>query len=773
MYEHKLTTLELISSIIANSHNLSETLKSIVLLVQSRVKSDVCSIYLTDDYGEELVLKATIGLNQASVNNVRINIQEGLVGESVRMKQTIAATVAKEHPAFKYIPETNEEKYTSLLATPLFDRGRVIGVLVIQTKKKHEFDESELKLLNTIAGQVSLVIVNAKLLEFINSQKEELQKEKQDVEELIKQKASVNLRLTGISSSKGVAVGYAHYYKVKVNFENLSNEKSDNKKLEWERYLEAAEKSKIQLVKLELEVSTMLSEDEGKIFQTHLLMLEDTAFHNKISEQIDMGWNAETAVKKVVTEYANVFKKIEDEYLKERITDIKDVANRLVANLLEAVEVGSDIPDNTILIAKELSATDIATLDLRSVKGILLEKGGAISHSAILAKSYGIPVVSGLDLLFSSIKENDLVAMDGTSSNVYVNPNGKILDEYRRLEREFGVLQNLFEVKKDVVPSTKDGSKIIIGANVGLYSELDLAKEYGAKEIGLYRTEFAFSIRSKFPTEEEQYIYYKKILGKFNTGPVTFRILDIGGDKFLPYYNLPHEGNPFLGYKSIRILFEEHQIFKDQLKGILRASVHGEAKMMFPMVSSLDEIIHIGSCIEECMEELDKDNVAFDKNIPVGIMLEVPSAVKLIPYLSQYIKFFSIGTNDLIQYLVAVDRNNRKVAPYFTPLNPAVLLTLKEIFEEGDKSGLEVSMCGEMAGNFLYTPLLLGLGLRRFHMAPSSIPAVKVTALEADLEKSKALANFALTLHRKEEIKKYLNENHPLNVEELSFHDIN
>ena len=510
MYEHKLTTLELISSIIANSHNLSETLKSIVLLVQSRVKSDVCSIYLIDDYEEELVLKATIGLNQSAINNVKINVYEGLVGECVRMKQTIAASIAKEHPAFKYIPETKEENYTSLLATPLFDRGKVIGVLVIQTKKKHDFDPAEIKLLNTIAGQVSLVIVNAKLLEFINSQKEDLQKEKQDVEELIRRKKSVNLRLTGISSSKGVAVGYAHYYKVKVNIDNISNEESEDKKLEWERYLDAVEKSKIQLIKLELEVSSMLSEDEGKIFHTHLLMLEDTAFHNKISGQIDLNWKAETAVKNIVGEYANVFKKIKDEYLKERIIDIKDVGNRLVSNLLGKFEVGADIPENTILIAKELSATDIAMLDMKSVKGILLEKGGAISHSAILAKSYGIPVVSGLDLLFSSIQENDLVALDGTSANVYVNPGGKILDEYRRLEREFGVLQNLFEVKKDVEPATKDGTKIYIGANVGLYSELDLAKEYGAEEVGLYRTEFAFSIRNKFPTEEEQCTYYKK-----------------------------------------------------------------------------------------------------------------------------------------------------------------------------------------------------------------------------------------------------------------------
>lgn len=775
MDRQKLTTLELISSIIANSHNLNETLKSIVLLVKSRVNSEVCSIYLTDSIEEILVLKATVGLNQDSVDKIKLNIYEGLVGEVVKTKKYVMAPVAKEHPSFSYIPETGEDKVTSFLGVPLFDRGKVIGVLTIQTRQKHLFSDDEIKLLNTIAGQISLVIVNAKLLEFINQQREDFEKEKDEIEELERKKRSIqrtNVKIKGIPAAKGVSVGQAFFYKGKVDIDAIPEEKGKMPKIEWERYLEAVDKSKFQLVQLELEVGSMLTEEEGKIFHTHLMMLEDTAFHTKVQLEIDKNWKAEYAVKRVISEYVAVFMKIQDEYLRERASDVKDVGNRIVSNLLDYVDTKNTLPDNCILIAKSLNATEMATLDIKQLKGILLQKGGAVSHTSILARSFGIPVVAGIENLFTLFKEKDLVALDGHSGNVYINPADKILDEYKRLENEFKVIQNLFETKKDVEPKTKDGVRVIIGANVGLFPEVDLAKEYGAEEIGLYRTEFSFSVKENFPTEEEQYKYYVSIIQKF-TGPVTFRILDIGGDKYLPYYQMPVEKNPFLGYKSIRVLFNEIDIFKTQIKAILRTSAEGKTRMMFPMITNIEEMYHIRNIVTECMEDLAKRNIKFDEKIELGAMIEVPSAAIIADRIAEYVDFFSIGTNDLIQYLLAVDRNNRIVAPMYRPAHHAVLKTIQEIIQKGHDAGIWVTMCGEMAGNFLFTPLLLGFGLDKFHMSPANIPMVKLSILSSSLSECKNLAQDVFKQKTTADIRKLLTESHPLNVNELIFHEVN
>ncbi len=773
MDKQKLTTLELISGIIANSHNLNETLKSIVRLVKSRIKSEVCSIYLLDEYEDLLVLKATVGLNQDAVDKVKLPVDKGLVGEVLRTKVTLSAPVAADHQAFEYIPETGEKKFTSFLGVPLFDRGKVIGVLTVQTKKKYDFTEQEIKLINTIAGQISLVIVNAKLLEFINSQKEELQQEKKAIDELKRKKKTQdreNIRLIGVPASKGVSVGRAHFLKAKVDIDSVTDDKSHDPKVEWEKYLDAIDKSKLQLVQLELDISKVLSEEEGKIFHTHLMILEDTSFHNKIHAEVDDGWKAETAVRKIIHEYINAFKQIEDEYLRERLNDIRDVGNRLLSNILNKSTGGYEIPDKSIIIARSLTATDIATLDVKNVKGILLEKGGAISHTTILAKSFGIPVVAGISNIFYIAREKDKIAIDGNSGNVYINPDKKILDEYKRLEKEFDQIADIFETKKDEKATTKDGRELIIGANVGLLSELELAKEYGAEEIGLYRSEFSFSIRDNFPTEDEQCRYYKSIITKFDKGAVTFRILDIGGDKHLPYFKIPNEENPFLGYKSVRILFNEIEIFKAQIKAILRASTQGKVKIMFPMITNLEEIIHIKRIYEQCKLELHKDGYEFNENIELGVMIEVPSAAIICDMIAQYVDFFSIGTNDLIQYLLAVDRNNRIVAKMYRPLHPAVLKTIKQIIDVGHDAGIWVSMCGEMAGNYLYTPMLTGMGLDKFHMSPSNIPMVKLTMLETHYEKAKPLADEILTMKRPKYIRKLIIENHPLDVDELSFH---
>ena len=774
MDKQKLTTLELISGIIANSHNLNETLKSIVLLVKSRVKSEVCSIYLIDDYEEVLILKATIGLNLGAVNKVKVPLSKGLVGETVRSKKPVFAPIAAEHEAYEYIPETGEKKVTSFLGIPLFDRGKVIGVLTVQTKKQHIFSESEIKLIHAIAGQVSLVIVNAKLLEFINSQKEELQKEKDAIDELNRKKRQTkreNIRLYGVPASKGVSVGKAQYFKVKVDLDSITDEKVNNPKQELEKYLSAVEKSKIQLVQLEIDISKVLSEEEGKIFQTHLMILEDTSFHNKIHNEIDEGWNAQTAVKTIIKEYIKAFMQIEDEYLRERVNDIRDVGNRILSNILNKNSGRLEIPENAIIIAKSLTATDIATIDVKNVKGILLEKGGAISHTTILAKSFGIPVVAGVTDVFSLVKEGEKIAIDGNSGNVYINPDEKIKQEYYRLEKEFKQIATKFQSKKDEKAATKDGTELVIGANVGLLSELELAKQYGAEEIGLYRSEFSFSIRDNFPTEEEQYHYYKSIITKFDKG-VTFRILDIGGDKHLSYFKIPPEENPFLGYKSIRILFNELDIFKDQIKAVLRASAHGKVKIMFPMVTNLEEVIHIKRIYEECQKELASKNVKYDENMEIGVMIEVPSAAIICSEIAKHVDFFSIGTNDLIQYLLAVDRNNRIVAKMYRPLHPAVLKTIKQIIDTGHDAGIWVSMCGEMAGNYLYTPMLIGMGLDKFHMAPANIQMVKLTMLETDYEKAKQLSKEILTLTRPKETRKLIIENHPFDVDELSFHEV-
>jgi phosphoenolpyruvate-protein phosphotransferase len=451
--------------------------------------------------------------------------------------------------------------------------------------------------------------------------------------------------------------------------------------------------------------------------------------------------------------------KIDDSYLRERTTDVKDAAQRLLENLSGASGQHYDIPDDAVLVAQDLSPADLSMLEGDKFKGIVLATGGVTSHASILAKSFEIPSIVAVEDLMEHVHRGDLLIVDGNAGSVHVNPNSEVVREYDRLERDYAELNRELGELKVLPAETTDGHRVSLYANIGLLSDVAFAQLHGAQGIGLYRTEIPFLSHRDFPSEEEQYELYKRVVEGMASKPVTIRTLDIGADKYPTYMrSIAAEPNPFLGWRSIRISLEVEEIFKTQLRAILRAGDLGRVRMLVPMISSLEEIQKVKELLAEAKSELELEGTPFDRQMELGIMVEVPSAVQLAERFLREVDFLSIGTNDLIQYILAVDRSNRKVASLYEPLHPAVLSALNSTIQAGKREGKRVGMCGEMAGDPLCAILLLGMGLEEFSMGSLYIPVIKRAIRSISYQAAKAAAQIVLEMDTVGEIKRYLFE---------------
>ncbi|HEY7559815.1 MAG TPA: phosphoenolpyruvate--protein phosphotransferase [Candidatus Binatia bacterium] len=770
-----LTILEDISTLITHSHDVQETLDNIVTIVAERMGTEVCSIYIYDQRRSRLTLSATMGLDKESVGKVSMGIGEGLTGLVIEQMKPVMVEDTLAHPRYKYFPETHEEHFHSFLGVPIIEKKTPLGVLVVQTSRRRRFAHDEIRLLTTISAQVASIIVQARLADSLKTKEQERKEyqkrmlaamrklrsyERKRPERTAKARQHWRGRLMGLAASPGFGRGRAYVLEPRMDLGAIPEKKTRRRQHEIERFRGAVERGIEQINVVKNRMSALISKEESAIFDVYRLILEDPAIIQQIETHIHKdGFTAEYAVRFVFERYLEHVAKIEDNYLRERTTDIKDAAQRLLENLTGVSGRELEIPEDAVLVAEDLSPADLSMLEGDHFKGIVLSTGGVTSHASILAKSFEIPSVVAIDGLREKVRQGDQLIVDGNSGLIYVNPSHEVIREYDRLERDYADLNRELEELKELPAETLDGHRVSLYANVGLLNDVAFAHLHGAQGVGLYRTEIPFLAHRDFPSEEEQYALYKRVVEGMAGKPVTIRTLDVGADKYPSYMrSIGIEPNPFLGWRSIRVSLEVEEIFKTQLRAILRVGDLGRVRMLVPMVSSLEEIAKVKELLAETRDELERDGTPFDRHMELGVMVEVPSAVHLADRFLREVDFLSIGTNDLIQYILAVDRSNRKVANLYEPLHPAVLAALATTIEAGKREGKRVGMCGEMAGDPLCALLLLGMGLEEFSMGALYIPVIKKAIRSIAYQAAKATAQIVLQMDTVGEIKKYLFE---------------
>lgn len=561
----------------------------------------------------------------------------------------------------------------------------------------------------------------------------------------------MSLSLEGIAASSGIAFGKAY----KLIEPDLSFEKKtvENSELEITKLHNSLKKAKDELSQIRDKVSELQGEENARIFDAHLLVLQDPDLLSAIREKINSEKiNAASALYEVTASFINMFEQMENEYMRERSADIKDVTKRVLAHLLgKTLPNPGLITEETILITKDLTPSDTAQINKKYVKGFIADIGGRTSHSAIMARSMELPAIVGTKEASLKIKNGDNIIIDGMSGKIFVNPSKKIQEEYKNRQEKLDVQRAEWAVLKDEPTVTKDNYKVELAANIGSPKDIEQVKANGSEGIGLYRTEFLYMERTSLPTEEEQFEAYKTVLHEMNGKPVIVRTLDIGGDKQLSYWDMPKEINPFLGLRAIRFTLEETTIFRTQLRALLRASHYGNLKIMFPMIATLDEFHEAKQILIEEKQKLQNENVPIAK-IEVGIMVETPATALVIDQFAKEVDFFSIGTNDLIQYTFAADRMNEYVSYLYQPYHPAILRLVKMVIDAAHAEGKWVGMCGEMAGDQKAIPLLLGLGLDEFSMSASSILPARSQLKNLSKKDMELLAEKALLMKTTDEV---------------------
>jgi phosphotransferase system enzyme I (PtsP) len=739
-----------------------------VRLVASAFDAEVCSLYSYDHETGLLSLAATHGLPARSIGRVTMSKSEGLVGLVVEQQAPVIVDDALAHPRFKFFPETGEEKYHSFLGVPVGEGAATRGVLVVQSRRRRRFSVEDVSLARSVAGQVRAFMVNAHLSERLQRQEEERERYRREMQKAVqrlenlesarartekKGKETGTVLLTGLGASPGVGFGRAHRIEPQASLADVEIATGKGAEVELARFEQALAKAVAEVEEARVRMRELVPEVGGAIFEALRMMIEDRSFSARVGKEIERGIAAEGSLKTVVYDYVQRFEAMTDHYLRERAADVREAGQRILRHLVGADLGVLEVKEEAVLVAIELSVTDLAAIEHGKLCAIVSATGGVTSHAAILAKSLGIPTVVGADGVFESCKEGTDIVVDGNSGTVYVRPGPDIVAEYHRLDTEFREFQKGLEHLRDLPAETLDGHRVNLLANVGLIGELELIDRFGAEGIGLYRTEFPFLSWRDFPNEDEQRNLYRRVFSKLRGRPITVRTLDLGADKhplFGPYVKEP---NPFLGLRSIRLSLESEDFFREQIRAILRAAEGSPVRILFPMITNVEEMRRVREIYVDCLSDLESLGIERPANVELGAMIEVPAAVLRAPQLMREVDFVSIGTNDLIQYTLAVDRDNLKVASMYEPLHPAVLQSIQMTVTAAHEAGRRVGMCGEMAGNPLCTLLLIGMGLDELSMGAPSVPVIKQLIRSARHDDAVRLANEALRCDTIEEVK--------------------
>lgn len=560
--------------------------------------------------------------------------------------------------------------------------------------------------------------------------------------------------ISGILASPGIAIGKALLLQEDEIVLNTNTISDNQVETEVQRFFDARDKSSAQLEAIKQKALETFGEEKEAIFEGHIMLLEDEELEEEILALIKNDkMTADHAIHSVIEEQATALESLDDEYLKERATDIRDIGSRFVKNALGINIVSlSDINEEVILVAYDLTPSETAQINLDYVLGFACDIGGRTSHTSIMARSLELPAIVGTNDITKKVKNGDTLILDAMNNKIVVNPSDAELEEAKAVKAAFLAEKEELAKLKDLHAETTDGHRVEVCGNIGTVKDCDGIIRNGGEGVGLYRTEFLFMDRDSLPTEEEQYQAYKEVAEAMNGQAVIIRTMDIGGDKDLPYMDLPKEMNPFLGWRAVRISLDRREILRDQLRGILRASAHGKLRIMFPMIISVEEIRELKQAIEEYKAELRAEGHAFDEEIEIGVMVETPAAAAIAHHLAKEVSFFSIGTNDLTQYTLAVDRGNEMISHLYNPLSPAVLTVIKQVIDASHAEGKWTGMCGELAGDERATLLLLGMGLDEFSMSGLSIPKVKKVVRNSNFAEVKAMAEQALSLPTAAEI---------------------
>lgn len=568
----------------------------------------------------------------------------------------------------------------------------------------------------------------------------------------------MNIQLNGIAASPGIAIAKAYQLVTPdLSFEKVTTENTEE---EISRLEQALEISRTELEKIKEHTENKLGEDHAAIFSAHLLILNDPELINPMKEKIETDKViAATAVEEVSTMFIDMFENMDNEYMRERAADIKDVTKRVMAHILGVTFPNPALIDEeVVIIAEDLTPSDTAQLNREFVQGFATDIGGRTSHSAIMARSLEIPAVVGTKNITESVSQNDLIIIDGLEGNVIVHPTDEELATYREKQEAYAKQREEWAKLKDEPTITKDGVQVELAANIGTPDDVAGALLNGAEGVGLYRTEFLYMGKSELPSEEEQFEAYKSVLEQMGDKPVVVRTLDIGGDKELDYMDLPKELNPFLGFRAIRFCLENENVFRPQLRALLRASAFGNLKIMFPMIATLEEFRRAKGILLDEKEKLAAEGIKVAENIEVGIMVEIPSTAVTAAQFAKKVDFFSIGTNDLIQYTMAADRMNEQVSYLYQPYHPAILNLVNNVIEAAHKEGKWAGMCGEMAGDPIAVPILLGLGLDEFSMSATSILPARTQLSKLSKEQIASHKEELLAMGTTDEVVEFINQ---------------
>jgi phosphotransferase system enzyme I (PtsP) len=755
----RITLLADVAEIVSRSHDLEETLANVIDHVAKRLDADVCSIYLSGPDLRRLTLRATRGLDSRSVRHVTLDFGEGLVGLAAERGEVVGTDHASRDPNYRYFPETGEEKFESLLAAPMIVQGVTIGVLVIQTVGSRHFDSTDIGLLQTCAQLLAPVVTNAQLLALAGDTEAH---RAAGVSELVDQgimqpgpphRSELNVELEGIPTSRGIAIGPIYRIENPVDLEHLEYSPSEDPAQEKHDLREALAEARREIEGMREVVGERFGPEFEAVFHTQIQILEDHGFVAKLEQGMEESGDALVTLREVLDAYKSTFERIEDPYFRERGADVGDVGKRVMEKLLGVRRHIQPMEPGSVVVVDQVYPELFATLEMDAVAGIVSEHGGETSHGAIFARTLEIPAVTGVASVQQEARAGETAIVDGGSGKIYLSPDEALTAEYRRAQQEYADSVQHLDAMRERPAETRDGREIVLSANVGLLNDLRLIDQHGAQGVGLFRTELLALAHRGFPSEEEQDQLYRRVVETMGPRSVTIRTLDLGGDKGIPNIGLDDEENPQLGCRSIRLTLENQRAFQAQLRAILRASANRSVRLLFPMISGIGELREARRIVEDVKEQLVKAGADFDPDIPVGVMIEVPSAAICADVLASECDFFSIGTNDLTQYTLAVDRGNERVAHLYNPLHPAVLALIARSVEAAQRADIPVSVCGEMAMNPLAVPMLVGLGVGELSGTPSQVPLVKEIVRAVDSGEVNKDARRALAAGSVEEVR--------------------
>lgn len=699
-----LTRLREIVEKVAMAAGLPEALELLVKETCQAMHTDVCSIYLADKQRRCFYLMATKGLKKPRGRAVILSFDEGVVGEVGRLSELINLADIREHPSFKYLPQVKEDDLRAFLGVPIVYRRQLLGILVVQQKERRLFNESEESFMVTLATQLGATLSQVQTKGLFGQYRQS--------------------RIKALSVSTGVVMAYGWQEVSQPILENVFKASALDIKAELNRLTVALEEATAECRRFSKRFMANAQKESAAIFDLYSHLLNDPQLKHKMTAIITQGYVAEWAVKVVVEKVSAQFSSLKDGYMRERASDLKALGRRLLFHLDDEVSSTNIWPERFILVADELSASLLAELPEQQLAGVIVRDGATHSHSAILVRAMGIPAIMGADIQ-PELLHNRMLILDGYRGEIFIEPEPFITQEYKQIIDEESVLSQIAEDQLEQQAVLKNGEAVSVQLNAGLNIKYEQRISLGIDGVGLYRTEIPFMLQSGFPSEDEQKNRYREILSFFPDKPVVLRALDIGADKQLPYMPI-NEENPCLGWRGIRILLDQPEIFLIQLRAMLKANLEFKnLKILLPMVTSIDEIDEARTLLLRACDEVSRELKCECALPPLGIMLEVPSLVFMLSQLVHRVDFISIGTNDLTQYLLAVDRNNTHVASLYDNLHPALLRSLSLIATQCQYYQLPISVCGEMAGTPIGALLLIGLGFRQLSMSGRSLPRVK------------------------------------------------